>query len=110
MSQHPLPPARHQPHLLIPPAQTINQEKTKNPEMRSSFDKLDDIVDEYNNTYHRTSKMEPIDVKNNTCINIDIELNDNDPEFKVGDHVRISKYINIFAKGYVFQIGLKKFL
>ena len=34
LSQHPLPPARHQPHLLIPSAQTINQKKAKNPEMR----------------------------------------------------------------------------
>ena len=65
------------------------------------IDKLDDIVDEHNNTYHRTIKMKPIDVKNNTCINIDKELNDNDPKFKVGDHGRISKYKNIFAKGYI---------
>ena len=40
LSQHPLPPARHQPHLLIPSAQTINQEKTKNPEMRSNFQQV----------------------------------------------------------------------
>ena len=65
------------------------------------IDKLDDIVNEYNNTYHRTIKMKPIDVKNKTYINIDKELNDNDRKFKVGDHVRISKYKNIFAKGYV---------
>ena len=39
-SQHPLPPARHQPHLLIPSAQTINQDKTKNPEIRSNFQKI----------------------------------------------------------------------
>ena len=63
------------------------------------IDKLD-IVDEYNNTYHRTIKMKPIDVKDNTYINIGKEVNDNDPKFKVGDHVRISKYKNIFAKGY----------
>ena len=64
------------------------------------IDKLDDIVDEYNNTYHRTIKMKPIGVKDNTCINIDKEVNDNDPKFKFGGHVRISKYQNIFAKGY----------
>ena len=64
------------------------------------IDKLDDIVNEYNNTYHKTIKMKPIDVKDNTYINIDKEVNDNDPKFKVGDHVRISKYKNIFAKGY----------
>ena len=47
------------------------------------IDKLDDIVNEYNNTYHRTIKMKPIDVNNNTYINIDKELNDNDPNLKL---------------------------
>ena len=64
------------------------------------IDKLDDIVDEYNNKYHRAIKMKPIDVKNSTYINIDKELNDNDSKFKVGNHVRISKYKSIFAQGY----------
>ena len=64
------------------------------------IDKLDDIANEYNNTYHRTIKMKPIDIKDNTYINIGKEINDKDPKFKVGDHVRISKYKNIFAKGY----------
>ena len=73
------------------------------------IDKLDDIVNEYNNTYHRTIKMKPIDVKDNTYINIGKEVNDKDPKFKVGDHVRISKYKNIFLKD-ILQIGLKKFL
>ena len=45
-------------------------------------------------------KMKLIDVKDNTYINIDKEVNDNDPKFKVSDHVRISKYKNIFAKVY----------
>ena len=54
-------------------------------------DKLDDLVNEYNNTYHRTIKMKPINVKDNTYINIGKEVNDKDPKFKVGDHVRISK-------------------
>ena len=63
-------------------------------------DKLIDTVIEYNNTYHRTIKMKPIDVKDNTYININKEVNDKDLKFKVGDHVRISKYKNIFAKGY----------
>ena len=56
------------------------------------IDKLDDVVNEYNNTYYRTIKMKPIDVKDNTYVNIDKEVNDNDPKFKVGDHVKISKY------------------
>ena len=64
------------------------------------IDKLDDIVNEYNNTYHRTIKMKPIDVKNNTYINIDKEINDKDSKFIVGDRVKISKYKNTFAKGY----------
>ena len=63
------------------------------------IDKLDDIVNEYNNTYHTTIKMKPTDVKDNTYINTDKETNDKDPKFKVGDRVRISKYKNIFAKG-----------
>ena len=65
------------------------------------IDKLDDIVDEYNNTYHTTIKMKPIDVKDNTYINADKEINNKDPKFKVGDRVRISKYKNNFAKGYM---------
>ena len=64
------------------------------------IDKLDDIVNEYNNTYHTTVTMKPIDVKDNTYINTDKEINNKDPRYKIGDHVRISKYKNIFAKGY----------
>ena len=51
------------------------------------IDKLDDIVNEYNYTYHRTIKMKPIDVKDNKYINIGKEANDKDPNFKAGDHV-----------------------
>ena len=64
------------------------------------IDQSGDIVDEYNNTYHTTIKMKPIDVKDNTYINTDKEINKNDPKFKVRDRVRISKYKNISAKGY----------
>ena len=63
------------------------------------INKLDDIVNEYNNTYHKTIKMKPIDLKDNTYIDSIKEVNDKDPKFRVGDHVRISKK-NIFAKGY----------
>ena len=59
------------------------------------IDKLDDIVNEYNNTYHRTIKMKPINLKDNTYINIGKEINDKDSKFKVDDHGRM---------------GLKKFL
>ena len=64
------------------------------------IDKLDDIADEYNNTYHRTIKMKPVDVKDITYIDFKKEVNDKDLKIKVGDHVRISKYKNVFAKGY----------
>ena len=64
------------------------------------IDKLDDIVGEYHNTYHRTIKMKPVDVKDNTHIDFEKEFNDKDRKFKIGDHVKISKYKNIFAKGY----------
>ena len=63
------------------------------------IDKLDDIMGEYNNTYHRTIEMKPIEVKDNTYIDSINKVNDKDPKFKVGDHIRISKYKNIFAKG-----------
>ena len=64
------------------------------------FDVFNDIVDKYNNTYHRTIKMKPIDVKRDSFAKYNEESNEKDPKFKVGDHVRISKYKNIFAKGY----------
>ena len=65
------------------------------------IDKLDDIVKKYKNTYHTSIKMKPVDVKDNTYIHFKKEDNDKNPKFKVGDHVRISKYKNIFAKGYM---------
>ena len=61
------------------------------------IDKLDDTVNKYNNTYHRTIKMKPVDIKDNTYINFEKEVNNKDPIFKVGHYVRISKYKNIFA-------------
>ena len=74
------------------------------------IDKLDDIVGEYNNTYHRTIKMKPVDVKDNTYIDFKKEVNDKDPKFKVGDHVRISKYKNVFAKRYTRNWSEEAFL
>ena len=64
------------------------------------YDVLDDVVNKYNNTKHSTIKMKPIDVgDNNKRVYID-EHNEKDSRFKVGDRVRISKFKNIFAKGY----------
>ena len=59
-----------------------------------------DIVDKYNNKYHRTIKMKPVDVNSESFAEYNEESNGKDPKFKVGDHVRISKYKNVFAKGY----------
>ena len=64
------------------------------------FDVLDNIVDKYNSTYHRTINMKPIDVRDDSFAEYNEEPNEKDPKFKVGEHVRISKYKNIFAKGY----------
>ena len=64
------------------------------------YNVLDDVVNKYNNTKHSTIKMRPIDVKDkNKRVYID-EHNEKDSRFKVGDRVRISKFKNIFAKGY----------
>ena len=65
------------------------------------IDKLDDVVEEYNNNYHASIKMKPVDVKENIYIDFKKESNDKNPRFKVGGHVRISKYNNVFAKGYM---------
>ena len=54
----------------------------------------------YDNTYHSTMKMKPVNFKDNTYINHSVKSNDKDPKFEVGACVRISKYKNSFAKGY----------
>ena len=65
------------------------------------IDVLDDIVNKYNNTVHKTIKMKPIDVTDNPFAEYNEHFNKKGPKFKVNDNVRISKYKNIFAKGYV---------
>ena len=64
------------------------------------YDVVDDIVKKYNNTYHSSIKMKPIDVKDDSFAEYNEESNEKDPKFKIGDYVRISRHINIFAKGY----------
>ena len=64
------------------------------------IDKLDDTVNKYNNTYYRTIKMKPIDVKSNTYIDSSKETNNKSPKFKIRDIVIISKYKNMFANVY----------
>ena len=73
------------------------------------INKLNDIVNKYNNTYHRAIKMKPVDVKSITYIDSNQENNNEGPKFKVGDHARKSKHKNIFAKDYV-QNWCKEFV
>ena len=68
------------------------------------IDELNDIVNKYNNKYHRTIKLKHVDVKDNTYIDFIKGVNEKDLKFQVGDHVRTSKYKNIFAKGYTWSI------
>ena len=64
------------------------------------IDKLDNVVNKYNNAYHSTINMKPVDVTSNTYIESSKQINNKDPKFKIVDIVRISKYKNVFAKGY----------
>ena len=62
--------------------------------------KLDDILNKYNNTYHRTIKMKSVDVTSSTYIDFDKENSKEGSKFEVSDNVRTSRYKNIFVKGY----------
>ena len=64
------------------------------------FHVLEDIVNKYTDTIHRSIKMKPIDVTADSYAKCNEDSNEKDPKFKVGDHVRISKCKNIFARGY----------
>ena len=79
------------------------------------FDVLDDTVNKYNNTVHRTITMKPIEVTDDYYAeynehSMELHSNKKDPKFKVGDNVRISKYKNIFAKGYTPNWSEKNFV
>ena len=63
-------------------------------------DKLDDIVNKYNNTNDSTIKMKPVEVRSNRYSNSTKDINDKYPKFKIGDIVKILKYKNLFARGY----------
>ena len=63
-------------------------------------EKLDKIFNKCNNTHYSTIKMKSFDVKLSTYFDFGIENNDKDRKFKVGNHVKISKYKNTFAKDY----------
>ena len=74
------------------------------------IDKLDDIVNKYNNTYHKKIKMKPVDVKSSAYIDSSKENNYKNPKSKVGDIVIIWKYKNIFGKGYVPNWSVEVFV
>ena len=73
------------------------------------YDVLDDVVNKYNNTKHSTIKIKPIDVGDNKRVYID-EHNEKYSRFKVGDRVKISKFKNIFAKGYTPNWNRERFI
>ena len=74
------------------------------------IDKLTDIVNEYNNTYHTTIKKKPTNVNFDTYINFGVENNNKDLKFKFNDQMRTSKYRNIFAKGFILNWSEEVFL
>ena len=74
------------------------------------IDVLNNIVNKYNNTVHETIKIKLIDVTNNSYVEYNEESHKKNPKFKVGDRVRISKYKNIFAKGYVLNWSEEVFI
>ena len=76
----------------------------------ASFDVLDDIAAKYNNTVHKTIKMIPTDVTDDSYVEYNEDFNKKNPKFTVGDHVRISKYKNIFANGYTPNLSDEVFV
>ena len=74
------------------------------------IDKLDYLVNKYNNTYHSTIKTERVDVKSSSYIDVNVEKNEKDPKFKVSNYLRISKHKNIFAKDYTPNLSEEVFV
>ena len=79
------------------------------------FNVLDDIIDKYNNTYHSSIKIKPKDVTDNSPVEyngtaFNEEPNEKDTKFKVGDHVKISRYKKIFAMGYAPNLSEEIFI
>ena len=74
------------------------------------FDVLDNIVNKYNNKDHRAIKVKPIDVTSDSYAECSEDSNKKDPKFRVGDHVRILKYKNSLAKGYILNCSEEIFI
>ena len=74
------------------------------------IDKLHDIINKHNNTYHSKIKIKPVGVTLETYIDCIKEINDDHPNFQIGDNVKISKYQNVFAKGYTPNLPEEVFL
>ena len=73
------------------------------------IDKLDNIVNKYNNKYHRIIKIKHVDIKPSMYIDFKKEKIKESPKFKIDDNVRTSKYKNIFLQKAMFLIDMKKF-
>ena len=67
------------------------------------IDKLEEMVNKYNNTYHSIMTMKTFDVRSSTYSNSSKDINEKDPKFKFADIVRLSIYKNIFVKGYTLN-------
>ena len=74
------------------------------------IDVLDDIVRKYKNTVHSSIKMKSKDITDDSFVEYSEETNNKSPKFKVGDNVRISKYKNIFAKGFTSNCSEEVFV
>ena len=74
------------------------------------IDKIDNIVNKYNNIWNRKIKIKPADVKPRIYIDFNKAINDKDPKFKTGDIVKISKYKSSFAKDYIQNWSGKVFV
>ena len=83
--------------MVLRICQNINKE---NLNKNMYIDKSDDIVNQYNNAYHRTIKMKLVDESSRKYIDFNVKNNSKDSNLEIGDHVGISKYKNIFARGY----------
>ena len=77
---------------------------------KNTLDVSYEIVDKYSNKYHRTIKMKPIDDRSGSYAEYSVDSNTKDAKFKIGDHIKISKDKNIFAKDYARNWSIEVFV